>query len=371
MKILVNASNLKVGGGLQVAESLCGLLPNFDKHIFYIVLSDRLKHIRLCMSEYGNINIVEYTQHLSLYNIVTGQDKILDDLISKHKIDAVLTVFGPSRWKPKCFHLCGFAMPHIVLPESPYWELLSPIAYLKLKLRVQLMKRDFRINNDMLWCENEYISQRLRKLFKNKRVETVTNNYNQIFDYPEQWDRSIKLPSFNGITLLTITANYPHKNISIALPALDEIKKIAPELNVRFVFTINRDQYPTVPDKYKENIIFLGPVAINQCPPLYEQADIMFQPSLLECFSAMYAEAMKMELPILATDLGFAHSLCGNAAVYYKATDPKELAKGIVRITSNKDVVKEIVSNGIIQLGRFDTFKERADKLIKILENNI
>ena len=43
MRILVNASNLKKGGGLQVADSVCGCLKQFTRHRFVVVLSRGLE----------------------------------------------------------------------------------------------------------------------------------------------------------------------------------------------------------------------------------------------------------------------------------------------------------------------------------------
>lgn len=52
MNILINASNLKRGGGLQVADSICEQLELFPHHNFIVVLSSylsethkRIKHI--------------------------------------------------------------------------------------------------------------------------------------------------------------------------------------------------------------------------------------------------------------------------------------------------------------------------------------
>ena len=371
MNILINTSNLRTGGGLQVADSIIRMLNRYKEHTFFVVIPEMLDATGADVSGNSNVRIIPYSQPLSLYSILTGRNRILDKIVEINNIEAVLTIFGPSRWKPRCFHLCGFAMPHIALPESPYWKSLSIASLLKSKLRVLLMKRDFKKNNDILWCENEYISQRLRQLFKGKRVNTITNNYNQIFDNPEEWDNSIKLPQFDGATLITITAAYPHKNLQIALSALEEIKRIDPQFKVRFVFTINQNQYPTVPDKFKENFVFLGPVSICQCPALYRQSDMMFQPSLLECFSATYAEAMKMEIPIITTDLGFAHSLCGDAAIYYSSTDAHDLAKCIIALWSDKRKRDKLVANGKKQLQVFDSAESRTHKLVKIIENNI
>lgn len=370
MNILVNASNLRTGGGLQVAESIVRLLNTVKYHHFIVVLPKQLEYIVNDIPN-DNIRTEVYSQPLTLKRIVLGRDSVLDKLVEENNVDAVLTVFGPSRWKPTCFHLCGFAMPHIVLGDSPYWKMLSVIDLLKSKLRISLMKRDFRRNNSMIWCENEYISAKLRKLLKDKSITTITNNYNQVFDHPEQWETSIKLQPFDGLTLLTITANYPHKNIAIAIPALEKIKRIDPNCKVRFVFTINEAQYPEIPQEYKDNIVLLGPVKINQCPPLYSQADVMFQPSLLECFSATYAEAMKMELPIITTDLGFAHSLCGDAALYYSPTDPEDLAKKIYKLYQNETLFTELKEKGTIQLKKFDTSESRFKKLIDALESAV
>lgn len=43
MNILINASNACVGGGVQVADSICRELYKFPTHQFTVVLSDYLK----------------------------------------------------------------------------------------------------------------------------------------------------------------------------------------------------------------------------------------------------------------------------------------------------------------------------------------
>lgn len=369
MNILLNASNLRTGGGIQVADSIIRLLRNYPNHNFTVVISKQLDTKELKKLHAEHVKFITYSQPLSLFHVFTGRDKVLDKIVKDKNIDVVLTVFGPSRWRPKCKHVCGFAMPHIVLNDSPYWQTISLFNRVKSKFRIKLMKRDFRKNNEILWCENEYISQRLRDIFPDKKVVTITNNYNQIFDNPLLWDFSIKIPPFDGITLLTITANYPHKNLEIALPALKEIMLIDPNVKVRFVFSISKEEYKPIPPELKDHFVFLGPIKINQCPPLYQQANILLQPSLLECFSASYAEAMRMRIPIITTDLGFAHSLCGDAAVYYNPTDPKSLAKCIIELCNNPDKMQQLVLNGIEQLKRYDTASMRTEKLIKVCEN--
>lgn len=368
MKVLINISNLKVGGGVQVADSICRELYKYTQHTFVIVVSDALKDCANDIRKYPNIKVVCYNLPSSILSAISGNNVFLDTLISKENIEAVLTVFGPSRWVPKCLHISGFARSQLVLNDSPYWQTLSLLRRIKAYSRKLVMMYLFRKSTSVFYTENSYISAKLKRVFPNSRVYTVTNNYNQVFDKPDLWDYSIKLPEFDGLTLLTISANYPHKNLSIILPAIHYLKKYYPSFKFRFVLTISSEQFLPLSNEEKEHIIFLGPVNINQCPYLYKQSDIMFLPTLLECFSASYAEAMKMNVPILTTNLEFAKSLCGNAALYYDSISAESLAQAIYTISEDKCLREKIINQGRIQLANFDSTQNRVKKLLSIIE---
>ena len=114
MHYLINCSNLKAGGGLQVADSICTQLDCFEQHHFYVVLSSYLDFTKDKIRYYPHVEVYSYDIPNSFATIIRGRDEFLDKLVDKYKIDAVLTVFGPSRWCPKVPHLSGFAMPHLV-----------------------------------------------------------------------------------------------------------------------------------------------------------------------------------------------------------------------------------------------------------------
>jgi len=367
MKILINASNLRAGGGLQVADSICRELDRHKEHRFVAVLCEQLRKTGEDIKKYDNVEVVEYQCPINPRIVLLGRDKFLDSLVEKKGVEAVMTVFGPSRWIPRVPHLSGMAIPHIVLPDSPYFKLAGSRS-LYSDFRFKMIKWSFGRCSDALFTENEFISERLRKLFKKKKIYTVTNNYNQVFDEPERWERSIDLPPFEGLTLLTIASPISHKNHKIVIPTIEYISRKYPDLKYRFVFTITPDSLGEIGEEQRKHILFLGKVGIEQCPHLYEQADVMLLPSLLECFSASYAEAMRMRVPILTTDLGFAHSLCGDAALYYSATDPVALGDAIYRMANDKNLRASLVEKGEEQLKKFDTFEERASKILKLTE---
>lgn len=375
MNILINGSNMTIGGGVQVTDSICRELYKFPQHQFVVVLTTALKQCASVIKKYPNVKVILYQLPLNKKNLfyklklaLSGRDSILDNLVKEKNIDCVLTIFGPSGWIPKCLHISGFARAQIVLNDSPYRTKLSILQKLKFDFMRSRNRILFKNSSKIFYTENRFISQRLQKVFPNSTIYTVTNNYNQIFDSPALWDRNIQLNTFNGITLLTIAANYPHKNLSIIIPTIHYLKKEYPSLRFRFVLTINEKEFVTTTNEERKHICFVGSININQCPPLYEQSNIMLLPSLLECFSASYAEAMRMKIPIITTDLGFAHSLCADAALYYNPLSPKALADSIYKLATSTQLQQELVTKGSKQLQQFDTFTKRAEKLIGIIE---
>ena len=367
MFILVNCSNLKAGGGLQVADSICNQLNRFSQHRFYVVLSPYLDIIKDKIGNYSNIEVFTYEIPNTFNTIVRGRDKFLDNLVATKNINIVLTVFGPSRWCPKVQHLSGFAMAHLVLLDSPYYKRMPFILRLKCYMENSIRKWSFKRSAHYFWTENTYITDRLTKLFGNRKVYTVTNYYNQIFDDPKSWDRKIRLPEFQGTTCLSISTYYPHKNFEILIKLVKSLRESHPNFKVRFVLSFDECQMP-VPKDLKEMFVFIGRVSVAECPFLYEQCDIMFMPTLLECFTATYPEAMRMEKPIVTTDMDFARGLCGDAACYYSAVDPQAAAEAIYKVATDKEYSKHLVKNGKNRLLTYDNYEQRVDKLIKILE---
>ena len=362
MIFLINASNLKQGGGIQVADSVCRELDKYPQHQFVVVLSSSFSDTVQVVSQYPNADVYTYDIKNSAKTLLLGSDAFLDGLVKEKKVDAVLTIFGPSRWRPRCKHLCGFARAQLL-------KEVNPNVHLKPKERIaySIWKWGFRKSADTFYTENQYISAMLPKLLGNVRVFTVTNYYNQVFDKPEQWKEKA-LPVFDGITLLTISNAYPHKNLEIAVETARILKKSHPDFRFRFVYSIEREQLQADLSEIEEHFVFIGTVDIAECPSLYRQSDIAFQPTLMECFTATYPEAMRMGVPIVTTDLEFARGLCGDAACYYSAVDAKACADAIYKVATDKVYRSRLTELGKEQLKKYDNYEERAKKLVEILE---
>lgn len=370
MNILINASNLKKGGGLQVADSVCCLLNKYPEHKFVVVLSHHLQSTFQKIKNYSNVYALIYDLPKTICQALFLRNKFLDGLVINNKIDVVLTIFGPALWKPRCIHVCGFARAHCVLIDSPYFRNLSYFNRLKEFIKRNIWIWSFNRCSDIYFTENESISLKLKDLFPKKNIYTVTNYYNQIFDNESKWSREIDTGSFSGTTILTISANYPHKNLGIIKEIVNYLVLKYPNFSFRFLLTISDiDLYPLT-DVQREHIIFLGKVPIEECPNLYKQSDIVFLPSLLECFSANYPEAMKMKKPIITSDLDFAHSLCGDAAIYCSPLSNQSFGDAIFKLSTDNNLYSKMINNGSKQLLTYDNYEQRISKLINIATSN-
>jgi glycosyltransferase involved in cell wall biosynthesis len=317
-----------------------------------------------------NVELYPYEMPKFYLGLITGRNRELDKLVDEKRIEAVYTVMGPSRWKPKVPHLVGFARCQAVIPESPYWKILSFRQRLFTQIQNIFLKNDFRKTSRVFWTENEFISSRVREFLpKEAKVFTVTSNYNQVYDHKEEWDKSIQYPPFDGMTFLTIAANYPHKNLKIIPEVIEYLQSAHPDMKYRFVMTLKGNEFGKLSESVKRHIHFVGFVTINQCPYMYEQSDVMFMPSLLECFSACYAEAMRMGKAILVPRLGFAEGLCKKAALYYDPIDVKSLGETMYQLYADEKLYNQLVKNGYEQIKSFETYETRAAKLLSIVEN--
>ena len=235
MRILVNNSNLGMGGAMQVADSFCSVLVNYSD-FFIVVLPPSMEEIYEKIKNFSNVKVVFYKITNNWKTYLLARDTFLDNLVDEENVDFVFSVFAPTWWTPKRPHLCGFALAHLVMPESPFFKSLSFRKLLQQKIQIWLLTYFYRRSSKYYYTENPMISSRLKNLLHCQEVFTVTNYYNQVFDIPKL-QRKKEIPVFEGLTMLTITRPYPHKNTQISLEIARILKQQQPEFMFRFVFT--------------------------------------------------------------------------------------------------------------------------------------
>jgi glycosyltransferase involved in cell wall biosynthesis len=367
MILIINASNLRIGGGIQVALSIIRECTNFNSNCYHVFVSPVIS---------AQINQKEFPDNFQFYTIQNTPSSLRHSLSTIHQLrklentikpDCVLSIFGPSYWTPEAPHLLGFAQGYYLYPESPFFNRISVIFAIKINIRKNIHRHLFKCNSNFFYVETEDAKLRLTSFLGNKKENNyvVSNTYNSIFNLPFNRSRILPVKKNNQIRLLTIASYYKHKNLEIINEVASELKKKC-TLNFSFVLTINHDIFKKRFIDSKDDIINLGPVPIHLCPNIYHECDFLFLPTLVEIFTASYPEAMKMKKPILTSDLPFAKEICGNAAEYFNPLNPEEIADKIIRLAYNQSRQKELILKGEMRLLEFETPKSRAEKLISI-----
>ena len=376
MKLIINTTTLSASGATQVSTSFIYECLKFPENDYHILTSPTVEQ---------QINKSDFPAHFHFYSIPNHplygwkgfkSRKLIRKLAEDIHPDVVFSVFGPSWWTPKVPHLQGYAYPYYVYPESPVYEKLSFIQKLKIDFFKAIHLKFLDKNGDHYVSETDDVSRRFENLMKkpNKKYYTVTNTVNNFFiEYKKNKviNKNI-LPEKkeNEFRFLSLCTYHFHKNLNILNEVIPILNKELPHNQIKFIFTISAEDFEMhFTEEAKKSIINIGRVPVKDCPQLYEESDALFLPTLLECFSANYPEAMLMERPILTSNLSFATEVCGNAAKYFDPISPPEIVALIIELVSNKELQAELILNGKEKLKDFDDSFTRAKKYLDICKN--
>lgn len=366
MKLIIDNSNLFAGGGIQVAISFLKDLKFLElSHEYYIIQSPNME------KAIHNIDFPEnfHFYHLSKNTISAKRERIREVINIENKInpDCIFTVFGPSYHKSNYPKLVGFAIGHIIYPDSPFFKKLSIKEKIYNKVLCHIKTFCFNKNSDALVFETKDAATlyKQNKSFK-KPIYVANNTLNEIFHAPKEWE---KFPEdlTSPCTILCVTVNYAHKNLSIIPHVIDNLINKYKLNNFQFVLTLDRKELE-ISEYHRKYIKFIGRVAIHQLPDIYSQSNIVFIPTLLEIFSATYLEAMFMKKPIIASDLGFAKDICHESAYFCEATNPEAYADAIYKLYTKPEISLDLVQKGETNLKRFGTSMDRTRKYLNIIE---
>jgi glycosyltransferase involved in cell wall biosynthesis len=367
MKLLVNTSTLSATGPTQVAVSFIEECRNFSEHTYEILLSESVKK---------NLNLQDFPENFHFYFIPKTplmsptSRRLCKKLERELQPDCVFSVFGPSYWTPKSPHLMGYQYPHYVYEDSPIYRIIS----LKERIRIRIYKHlhafFLKRNGQAYVCETSDVSNRLQHYLKipSSSIYTVGNTYNSNY-FSKESVQPHQTGEGDVFKFLLLAFPHPHKNIGILNPVITLLKQKYPELKVRFILTMSDEALkrlfqPEVLD-YIDN---RGYTKIKDCPALYNESDALFLPTLLECYSANYAEAMAMKKPILTSDLPFAHVVCQEAALYFDPLNPESIVEKMVCVIRDNQLRQSLIEKGQIQLKKQPTSRERAAQYLQICQ---
>lgn len=373
MRLLINTATTFKGGGVQVAKSFIEECRNFPEHEFIVILGLNLAPLIARDTFPANFKFFEIT-----YRPATRVFSFRDPSAFLRKVeksenpDVVFTTSGPAYWRPKALHLMGYNLPHYIYQESPYFKKMGFLKQIKWRLKGLVIKHFVQKDADAYVVQTDDVKLRLRNWLKTSRtITTVSNTYGQQYNTVNT-NKERVLPEVrkNEFRFLLLSAHYDHKNLEILNKVIPMIQKN--EVDIKFVTTLPDGIFAQLfTSDAQKNILNVGPKSPDACPQLYLETQAVFLPTLLECFSATYAEAMKMKMPIVTTNLGFARTVCGSAALYYDPLDAEDAYQKIRKLVEDKYTYGELVYNAEIEIIKFNSAAQRARKYLELCEQMV
>ncbi len=374
MKIIINTSNLYVGGGLQVALSFLNELKEMEQKHEYSVFLSQAVNKQIDRNGFPS-NFFFYLIEKSPASLKTRKNilTIMNGLKAEIKPDIVFSVFGPAYWRPRSHHLVGFADGWVYNPDSVAYDRLSFFRRIKMRLAIKYKLHYLHRDADFYVLETDDAANKLSTIMKKNKSYffVVGNTFSNVFSDTQYLSEKnkyyIKLPvkTDDEFRLLYVAHNHPSKNLGIINKAI----KYLQNYNIKFIVTIEEQSYSEIFDvDSRDKVINVGPVPQYSCPSLYNQTDAVISTSLLETFSAAYPESMKLKKPLLSSDFSFARDICGDSALYFDALDPKDTSEKIIMLMNDKILQNNLVEKGKKRVKEFETARSRAEKYITLCE---
>lgn len=364
-KVLINASNLHVGGAVQVAVSyIKQLLLESPPFSYDVLLSTEvytnLSHSVPNIGSMANVHLCD-TNVLSMFNLNLRKQ------LSKYHL--VFTIFGPLYFigNRSFLSVVGFAQPWIAYPKNPIYKKLSTHKTILTKFKYFLQSKFFG-KSDVIIVEAEHVRDQIAQLsdFKNKLIYVVPNEISFHFMniVPEC---KFKPGEFSTIRIGYLGRAYLHKNIDLLLEVCMQMRKKF-NVGVECHLSLNAHEISNIDPKYASIIRNHGVVPVKECFRFYQSVDCIVFLSQLECFSATPIEANFMLVPIFALSAVFNDEATGRNYVKLESLDPERIALDVYKtMSSGLSYDLQAAHNRASQIMNLSNRFRDYNKIIKIV----
>ena len=377
MKILINAISLKMGGSKVIINSFVENIPKDNNEYHFIVYPGVLNNI-----DYKKLNNNIIIKELDIGKKSHIERFLWDQIklpkyIKRHKFDYMInmTNYGPAF--PKC--------KQILLLHNAKHISQEIKKTLSMKDRFKLIIEDIILKFSLfgtykLIVQTNYMKRGILNKFNFKEEDIIIipnfcnkkNNDTKDFELEKLLNNCINK---NDFVLSYISLYSPYKNFEKLIDAI-EILKNNTDINVKLILTLDRNEKneaEKILDEIKNRnlsnyIISVGNIENSKINQILKKSDVFIFPSSAESFGMPLIEAMNAGVPILASDLEFAHNVCEDAAIYFKYDNSLDIAEKIKLVINNKNILNELKEKSIIRSTYFNEEKIMGEYLSIIRE---
>lgn len=285
--------------------------------------------------------------------------KVMDNINILHpflkKIDFDLIFSGNSNW----------ILPLNYILSKLYKKKIVTIAYggeFLVHSRLTLRTYYFRSTEKIIVITN-YAKNLIKKIhhLKDNQIKVIYVGVNlddlEIKDTKEELRKEYNISSENRI-LLSVGRHVERKNFGLVITGLGKIKKIRPNLNIKYYLVGEGPETENLKILVKKlnlekDVKFLGNCDIETRNKFYKMSDIFIMPSItkkndIEGFGIVFLEANYFKLPVIGTKTGgmVEAIIDGKTGFLIKQNDLNDLIEKILFLLDNEKIRKDFGENG-------------------------
>jgi glycosyltransferase involved in cell wall biosynthesis len=370
MGILIDASNLRVGGGVVVAGSFLDELADIQSMLGRGSSYSWIDEVTAIVSPEVAAIMRPNNPFRSIVSSATPLQRAIRWLhpqLERPESDVEFCIFGPTYGPRRARRtIVGFADGTSLVRGSG--SALSHTLQARRLVRAAASRASF-ATADVIVVEAASVADLLNRRWKVplSKVRIVPNTCHAAFtnmSSAKAWESEAP----RTVSFLYPARAYPHKNHDF-LGELGRALESKFSLHPVFVVTLTAREWADRSDAFRQYARNLGPQDVRALPALYAEADAVIFPSLLESVSVTPLEALSSARPLFASDRDFVRSIAGDSATYFDPTEPYSAAKRIFDALQNTKRLREMVLGGLLVANSWPTPRDRARAYVKLIDD--
>ena len=364
-RVLIDASNLRTGGAVQVAASFLDELAALQQTASSTYAW--LPWVDVEASPQVVANLSESTAEA--LGVVTASSRPSDVQIWRRRPrhDVSFTIFGPAYGRPRARRtIVGFADGTSLFDVPAGLPTPRGRDAVTTGVRKRVSRQLFR-RADHVIVEAPHVSTALQQRWHipSERISVVPNCVNAAFHRPVT-----PVPPQQRDGWCYVTRGYPHKNLAL-LGQIGEQLHADGITDVRFTVTLTDAEWDALDESVRAHCRNVGPQRVDQLPQLYARSEGSVFCSLLESFSVTPLEALTSGTPLVASDRAFVRDVCADAAWYADPTSPVEWARAIRQVRQDAELRDRMVTRGREIAAAAPDARDRATAYLRIIDEQL
>jgi len=382
MRFCFFAANLHIGGGKVVGLNLTKSFLSIQKNDFefFAVLPDTPEYRRVWEEKKEDPDRVRWVD----LRQTTRTARIFDEIIgtykkwmTAHKVDIAFNATNIPLVNISTPQILFLHNSYLILEKTYFKAFLSKKKYCKKLIDRKVLKLIYNIRKiDYVIVQTNFVAKAARKFFGADEA-FVSYIYSSIGSEYKKAMLPKSYPSLEKtMNLIYPTKYYAHKNLEIIPEVLERlVKRVKRPFKLFLTLDTSQEKERQIVASLdfwvkKGIVINLGHQSQSEMRKNYQNAHILFMPTLLESFGLPFIEAMSFGLPIATSDREFARELCGDAALYFDPTSADSINETLAMLINDEERYSSLSARAI---DRFDkiglTWEEVSEKILKIAKD--